>query len=520
MLGGSRISGRVLFGVGSLSTCCEAPLARARLKPSEHHPTFFQAFVSKKGGLIACGSSQSGCASFVCTLTGRSKRINRRVRSMIGCAGSAPRPQGIRTATMASAENATDATSRRVRPSRRGPRSENRQPSRPRNRPEWRGWRRLRQTTKKSEESSQQEADAPSKAEFKKAIMAFGQLQTVGHFANDHPAIRSLKAQFDQAKAASDESVLLSKRIRAGQNQIAMHERDLKAARGACGRGRAKHRGCPEELGAATGHSGKRRKKALQERRTQLEHLHRPAAAEASHVAYATQLSRLTSNPGRASSPTFRHGASVWCFDNCVVHRAVACQILEVRVLEESGISPHHRVQVKLKFSFARLISSCAQTLAASQPVTTYAAIIAGSGFLVRHPPCALFTTHEICGRPYDQLQRSEPHGRDSDHGGSELNDELARKWVRLSRVERRGRNGVQVGDVGLERFSQGGSGLASASEGTWHEVVSHARILGIDCGVGTALRRRTQYGRRTIIKNRSPARMPRRDTWAYRQQE
>ena len=35
----SRISDRDFFGVGSLSTCCEAPLARARLKPSEHHPT-------------------------------------------------------------------------------------------------------------------------------------------------------------------------------------------------------------------------------------------------------------------------------------------------------------------------------------------------------------------------------------------------------------------------------------------------------------------------------------------------
>ena len=33
-----------------------------------------------------------------------------------------------------------------------------------------------------------------------------------------------LKAELDQAKAASDESVPLSKRIRAGQNQIAMHE--------------------------------------------------------------------------------------------------------------------------------------------------------------------------------------------------------------------------------------------------------------------------------------------------------
>ena len=42
------------------------------------------------------------------------------------------------------------------------------------------------------------------------------------------------------------------------------------------------------------------------------------------------------------AAPTSRHGASVRCFDNFVVHRTVACQILEARVLEESGISPHH----------------------------------------------------------------------------------------------------------------------------------------------------------------------------------
>ena len=46
------------------------------------------------------------------------------------------------------------------------------------------------------------------------------------------------------------------------------------------------------------------------------------------------------------TAPTFRHGASVPRFDYFVVHRAVACQILEVRVLEESRISPHHPVQV------------------------------------------------------------------------------------------------------------------------------------------------------------------------------
>ena len=46
------------------------------------------------------------------------------------------------------------------------------------------------------------------------AIKAFGQLQTAGLFPDDNPAIKSLKAELDQATAASDESVPLSKRIR------------------------------------------------------------------------------------------------------------------------------------------------------------------------------------------------------------------------------------------------------------------------------------------------------------------
>ena len=55
--------------------------------------------------------------------------------------------------------------------------------------------------------------------------------------------------------------------------------------------------------------------------------------------------------------PTFRHGASVRCFDYLVVHRALACQIREVRVLEDSGISPHLPVQMKLKRSFQELVA-------------------------------------------------------------------------------------------------------------------------------------------------------------------
>ena len=54
VLEGSRISDRVLSGVGSLSTCCEAPLARARLKPSEHHPT----------GVLGLCLKKKKCATF------------------------------------------------------------------------------------------------------------------------------------------------------------------------------------------------------------------------------------------------------------------------------------------------------------------------------------------------------------------------------------------------------------------------------------------------------------------------
>ena len=40
-----------------------------------------------------------------------------------------------------------------------------------------------------------------------------------------------------------------------------------------------------------------------------------------------------------------------------MVHRAVACQIREVRVLEESGVSPHHSVCMRLKRSFQGLVT-------------------------------------------------------------------------------------------------------------------------------------------------------------------
>ena len=149
---------------------------------------------------------------------------------------------------------------------------------------------RLRQAVKKPEEQSQQENDAPSRAAYKQAIQGLGKL--VGVLPGDHPAIRTIRAELDQAKAASDESVPLSKRIRAGQNQIAMHERDLKAA---------KERVEEAERNLVSAQNGLEQsqakaleiEKALQERKAHLEHLHRQAAAEASRGPEATPLDAI-----------------------------------------------------------------------------------------------------------------------------------------------------------------------------------------------------------------------------------
>ena len=139
----------------------------------------------------------------------------------------------------------------------------------------------LRQVVKQPEEQSQQESDAPAKVAYKHAIQGLGKLRMAGLFSVDHPAIRTIRAELDQAK-----------RIRAGQNQIAMHERDLKAA---------KEREEEAERNLVAAQSGLEQsqakaleiEKALQERRTHLEHLHRQAAAEASRGPEATPLDAI-----------------------------------------------------------------------------------------------------------------------------------------------------------------------------------------------------------------------------------
>ena len=144
----------------------------------------------------------------------------------------------------------------------------------------------LQQATKKTEESSQQETDAPSKAAYKMAIKAIGQLQTAGLFS-DSPTITG--DQDAQGRVGPGKGKPLGKRIRAGQHQIAMHGRHLKAANDrvqeveqsivAAQRSLEQHRATVEDI-----------EKALQERRNHLEQLHRQVVAEASHGAEATQL--------------------------------------------------------------------------------------------------------------------------------------------------------------------------------------------------------------------------------------
>ena len=92
-----------------------------------------------------------------------------------------------------------------------------------------------------------------------------------------------------------------------------------------------------------------------------------------------TTPTRLSGVLVRSTVPTFRHGASVRCFDYFVVHHAVACQVREVRVLEESGVSPHHPVQMKLKRSFQGLVARVQVT-----PSTLPAPIVG----CVREPRC------------------------------------------------------------------------------------------------------------------------------------
>ena len=58
---------------------------------------------------------------------------------------------------------------------------------------------RYRQAEKKSE-SAQQETDVPTRAACKMAVKYFGQLQTTGVIADDHPAIQMVKAGLGPSK--------------------------------------------------------------------------------------------------------------------------------------------------------------------------------------------------------------------------------------------------------------------------------------------------------------------------------
>ena len=107
----------------------------------------------------------------------------------------------------------------------------------------------------------------------------------------------------------------LSKRIRAGQNQIAIHERDLKAANERVEEAErsivAAHKSLEQHRAKVKGIE-----KALQERRN-LEHLHRQAAAEASHGAEATQLEvmfpdGITNHLPQEAKDSFKRAADLY----------------------------------------------------------------------------------------------------------------------------------------------------------------------------------------------------------------
>ena len=135
---------------------------------------------------------------------------------------------------------------------------------------------RYRQAEKKSE-SAQQETDAPTKAAYKVAIKAFGQLQTAGLFPDDHPAIKTLKAELDQAKRRPVTNPCPSARgfEQARTRSPCMRETSkrptIECRRPSRAQSLEQHRAKVEDI-----------ERALQERRNNLEQL--------SHGAEATQL--------------------------------------------------------------------------------------------------------------------------------------------------------------------------------------------------------------------------------------
>ena len=170
-----------------------------------------------------------------------------------------------------------------------------------------------------------------------------------------------------------------------------------------------------------------------------------------------------------------------------------------------TGFFPRALLRVVLTvFSFQRRVGLWGS---ASQPLTTYSAITAGSGFLVYHSSLLFIQPCDCLMSRWPRLRLSkcvddftiEPHGRDSDHGGSEVNDGLD---FHVSKDEEgmEGKSVVLVSNGALK------TALASSMKALGMRVVSHARILGIDVyGVGTARQLKTQYGRLAKIKKGMP---------------
>ena len=152
-----------------------------------------------------------------------------------------------------------------------------------------------------------------------------------------------------------------------------------------------------------------------------------------------------------------------------------------------------------------------------SQPVTTYAAIIAGSVI-----SCAIL--HMLFTWPCDCLMSKWPRlrltkyvddltisCRGMNHTVATVITEASSSMVgwlekgldfHVSKDE----EGVEGKSVVLVSNASLKAALTSSTKALGMRVVSHARILGIDaCGAGAARQRRTQHARLAKIKKRMP---------------
>ena len=169
---------------------------------------------------------------------------------------------------------------------------------------------------------------------------------------------------------------------------------------------------------------------------------------------------------------------------------------------------------ILLVFSFQRRVGLWESV---SQPVTTYAAIIAGSVF-----SCAIL--HMLFIWPCDCLMSKWPRlrltkymddltisYRGMNHTVATVNTEALSSvvgWLEklLDFHVSKDEEGVEGKSVVLVSNASLKAALTSSTKALGMRVVSHARILDVDAyGAGAARQRRTQYARLTKIKKRMP---------------